>query len=89
MGFAFLKYIPIISTLANSFITKTKHDIKIKAFNQTKEKIDTMEHLMIKIDKKVSDCRHDIEELRKQLICSRVVTLIFGVAIVLLIIFLR
>jgi len=89
MGFAFIKYIPLISTLANSFITRTKHDIKIKSFDQTKEKIDTMEHLIIKLDKKVSDCRHEIEDLRKQLICSRVISLVFGVVIVLLIIFLR
>ena len=89
MGFSLLKYIPLISSIVNGFIIKTKHDIKVKSFDQTKEKIDTMEHLLIKLDKKMNDTRHEIEELRKQVICSRVLNIIFFVCLIVLIIIFR
>jgi len=89
MGLSLLKYIPLITSIVNGFIIKTKHDIKVKSFDQTKEKIDTMEHLLIKLDKKMNDTRHEIEELRKQVICSRVLNIIFFVCLIVLIVIFR
>jgi len=89
MGLSFIKYIPLIASLTKGFINNTKHDIKIKTFDKTKEKIDTMEHLLIKMEKKLGECRNEIEELRRQILFSRVINVILGMLLVFLVIFLR
>ena len=88
MGFRFWKYIPIIAACAKGLL-HLKHDFKVKTFDQTKEKIDTIEHMMIKLEKKINDCRNDIEDLRRQVVFSRLLNLIMGMLIVILVIFLR
>jgi len=88
MSFAFIKYIPLVATIAKGFIN-TKHDLKVKTFDKTKEKIDTMEYVLIKLEKKINECRNEIEEVRRQLMFSRTINLVLGMLIIGLVIFLR
>ena len=89
MNLSFIKYIPLMATLAKGFISHAKHDYKVKHYDKTKDKIDTIEHLLIKIEKKLNDARNEIEDLRRQVMFSKVINIVMGVLIVTLVIFLR
>jgi len=89
MKLSFLKYLPLIATLSKSFFENKKHDFKVKTYDKTKEKIETIEHLIVKLEKKLSDCRNEIENLNRQIMFSRTINLILSILIIFLIIFLR
>jgi len=84
-----LKFLPFVYTFGKGFIDNAKHEHKIRHFDQTKEKINTIEHMITKLEKKISDCRNEIEEVRRQIIVSRAINLIMGILIIFLLIFLR
>ena len=84
MKFGIVKFIPILATLAKTILLSAKHDYKIKTFDKTKEKINTIEHLVVKLDKKVGECRNEIENLRQQILFSRYLNLILLVLILVL-----
>jgi len=84
---AILQYFPIAFTLFKTFFLNKKHDYKVKTFNKTAEKINTIENMLVKVEKKIGEARADIEELRRQLMFSRVITLIMGMLIIGLVIF--
>ena len=87
MNLSFFQYVPFVYSLVKSFINHKKHDYKVENFNKTNEKIDAMEHMLVKIEKKIRENRVEIEELRKQIMVSRVIYLIMGIIIVALVIF--
>ena len=84
----FLKLIPLITTLAKTFMMNTKHDYKIKTFDKTKEKINTIEHLIVKLEKKVNETRNEIDDLRQQILFSRLMNLVLFLVVIALLIFL-
>jgi len=87
MNLSFFQYVPFVYSLVKSFISHKKHDYKVENFNKTNEKIDAMEHMLVKIEKKIRENRIEIEELRKQILFSRVINLILGILIVAIVIF--
>jgi hypothetical protein len=89
MKFSLLKYIPFVWTFTRGVINNARHEYKIKKFDQTKEKIDTIEHVLIKIEKKLNESRNEIENLRREIMFSRILNLIMGIVIVFLVIFMR
>ncbi|MCK9328410.1 MAG: hypothetical protein PHY08_02865 [Candidatus Cloacimonetes bacterium] len=89
MNLSFVKYLPLIAAVSKSFFETKKHDFKVKNYDQTKEKIDTIEHLIVKLETKINECRHEIENLNKQILFSKSINLILSIIIILLIIFLR
>ncbi|MCL2062899.1 MAG: hypothetical protein FWG98_00810 [Candidatus Cloacimonetes bacterium] len=84
MKLSFIKYLPILSSLARTFMLNAKHDYKIRTFDKTKEKINTIEHLIVKLDKKIGECRNEIDNLRQQVIFSRNLNIILSVMIIVL-----
>ena len=89
MNFSLLKYLPIVYTCTKGFIDNKKHDYKIRNYDQTKEKINTIEHLLIKLEKKLSECRNEIEDLRRHIMVSRVINIVLAILIIFLVIFMR
>ena len=89
MIYSILKYLPIIFTCFKGFVDTKKHDHKIRNYDQTKEKINTIEHLIIKMEKKLSEARNEIEDLRRHIMVSRVINIILGILVIFLIIFMR
>ena len=89
MNLSYIKYVPLVVSCAKSLISHTKHDYKVKTYDKTKDKIDTIEHLLIKLEKKISDCRNEIDDLRHQVMVSKVINLILSMLIIALILFLR
>ena len=87
MNLSFFQYVPFVYSLLKSFVLHKKHDYKVDNFNKTNDKIDAMEHMLVKIEKKIRENRVEIEELRKQVMLSRVINLIMGILIVVLVIF--
>jgi len=84
-----INLITLIMTFIRTFMLNAKHDYKIKTFDKTKEKINTIEHMIVKLEKKLGDCRNEIESLRQQIIFSRALNLILSILIIALILFLR
>ena len=89
MIYSILKYLPLIFTCFKGFIDNEKHHHKIRNYDQTKEKINTIEHLIIKLEKKLSECRNEIDDLRRHIMVSRVINIIFGILIIFLVIFMN
>ena len=89
MAYSIIKFLPLITALVKGFISNTKQDYKIKTFDKTREKIDTIEHLMIKLEKKLGECRHEVEELRKKVAFAQLMNLILSILIIFLVIFMR
>ena len=87
MNLSFFQYVPFIFSIFKTFVMHKKHDYKVEHFNKTNEKIDAMEHMLVKIEKKIRENRIEIEELRKQILFSRVINLILGILIVAIVIF--
>ena len=89
MGLGLFKLIPLFTTFAKTFIVNAKHGYKIKNFDKTREKIDTIEHLIVKLDKKINDNTNEIENIRQQIMISRLINIILGILIIFLIFYLR
>lgn len=89
MNLSFIKYLPLIATFAKGFMNNAKQDYKVKNFDKTKEKIDTIEHMLVKVEKKIGECRNEIEDLRRQVMFSRTINLVLSILIIFLILFLR
>jgi len=86
---SYLKFLPIISSLARTFMLNAKHDYKIKTFDKTKEKINTIEHMMVKLDKKISETRNEVDNLRQQIAFSNLINIVLFIVVIALILFLR
>ena len=86
---SFLKFMPYLFSFSKSMVDDAKHKQKIKSFDKTREKIDTIEHLITKLEKKISDCRNEIEDLRRHIIISRIFNFVLAVVIIFLVIFMR
>ena len=84
-----VKYLPLFATFLKTIMVTAKHDHKVRSFDKTKAKIDTIEHMLVKLEKKVGECRNEIENLRQQIMFSRVVNMVLLVLIIALILFLR
>ena len=89
MNFAIWKYIPFAFSVVKTIVAHTKHNYKIKKFDKTREKIDTIEHLIVKLEKKIGECRNEIEELRGQVTFSRTIIIILLIINITLVIFMR
>ena len=89
MALSIIKFLPLITTLVKGFISSAKQDYKIKTFDKTREKIDTIEHLMIKLEKKMNDMRNEIEDLRKKVVFAQFMNLVLSILIIFLVIFMR
>jgi hypothetical protein len=86
---SYFQYIPFVFSLFKTLFLQKKHEYKIKSFNKTREKIDTMEHLMVKQEKKLREMSIEIEDMRKQIMISRLFNLILFIVVIFLVIFLR
>ena len=86
MTLGLIKYFPILATLARTFFINAKHDYKVKTFDKTKEKINTIEHMIVKLDKKVGECRNEIEYLKQQIMLSRLINIVLAIIIIALMI---
>jgi len=84
---AFFQYFPFAFTLFKTFFLNKRHDHKVKNFNKTAEKVNTIENMLVKVEKKLRETRTEIEEIRRQILFSRVIMLIMGMLIIGLIIF--
>lgn len=89
MKLSLLKYLPLLATFGKNYIDVKKHDMKVKNFDKTKEKIETIEHLIVKLEKKLNECRNEIDNLNRQIMFSRSINLILSILIIFLIIFMR
>ena len=81
--------VSLLLSFVKTILMTARHDYKIKTFDKTKEKINTIEHLIVKLEKKIGECRNEIECLRQQILFSRVLNLILSILIIALILFLR
>jgi hypothetical protein len=81
-----LKFVPFAFTIFKTFFLEKKHDYKVKHFNQTREKINTIENMIVKVEKKIRENRVEIEELRKQIILSRIINIMLFVIVILMLI---
>ena len=89
MAFTIIKFLPLITTVVKGFISNAKQDYKIRTFDKTREKIDTIEHMMIKHEKKLNEMRNEIEDLRKKIVFAQLMNLILSILIIYLVIFMR
>ena len=83
------KYLPLIFGFAKGFVDNAKHEYKIKTYNETKDKIHTIEHLITKLEKKIGETRREIDDLRKQIMLSRLINFTLSALIIFLIIFMK
>ena len=74
---------PILAGLINAFFDLLKHLIKdfdnmrkVKKIDKFSEEFSTIEHMMIKLEKKLDDNRHQIEELKTRLIWGNIIIII-------------
>ena len=89
MKLGMINLITLLMTFVKTFMVHAKHDYKIKTFDKTKEKIDTIEHLIVKLEKKINESRNELEALRQQIMFSRLINLILSILIIALILFLK
>ena len=87
MKLSIFQYLPFLFSVFKTFFLQSKHSYRVKNFNKTKEKIDTIEHMLVKVEKRIRETRSDIEELRKQVLFSRVINLILFMILIALVIF--
>jgi Fe2+ transport system protein B len=81
------RYLPFIFGFIKSFITNTKHNKKIKNYDKTKEKLETIEHMLVKLEKKLGDTRNELENLRKEIMFSRLMNLVLFILVIFLFFF--
>jgi hypothetical protein len=84
-----LQYLPFLFSVIKTFVMHKKHDYKVKTFNKSKEKIDSIENMMVKLEKKIREMRSEMEDLRKQIILSRIVNITLGATIIVLMIIMK
>ena len=82
---SFVKYIPFAFSIFKTIFLQRKHDYKVKTFNKTREKIDIIENLLVKFEKKFRETRAEIEELKRQIMISRIINIILFVVVITLI----
>jgi Fe2+ transport system protein B len=83
----FEKYLPFIFSFIKSFITNTRHSKKIKNYDKTKEKLETIEHILVKLEKKIGDTRNELESLKREIMLSRLMNLVLFILIIFLFFF--
>ena len=79
----------LIISFIKGLFTNIRHSQKIKNYDKTKEKLDTIEHIVAKLEKKIADTRNEIENLRQQVMFSRLMNLVLFIIVIFLLIFLR
>jgi len=79
----------LIVSFVKGLLTTAKHSQKIKNYDKTKEKLDTIEHMVSKLEKRIADTRNEIESLRQQVMFSRLMNLVLFIVVIFLVIYLR
>jgi hypothetical protein len=74
---------PIVNGAISTFFDIVKHFIndmdnsrKIKKIDQYSEKFSTIEHMLIRLEKKLDDNRHYIEDLKNRLLWGNIIIVI-------------
>lgn len=78
MSFSFVKLIPFLTTLVGSWMKNKDHEHRIKKFDNTAEKINTIENLIVRLEKKLKETREDIRDLHHQIIISRIINIVLS-----------
>jgi len=71
---------PIVSSLINAFFDIIKHLIKdfenirkVKKIDKFSEEFSTLEHMLVKLEKKMDNNRHQIEDLKTRLLWGNII----------------
>lgn len=56
-------FIPIFFELMHHFKRDKVHDVNIKRLDKTQEKLATVEHMMVRLEKKVQNNRDEIQKM--------------------------
>ncbi len=74
---------PIVNGAVSTFFDIVKHFIndmdnnrKIKKIDQYSDKFSTIEHMLIRLEKKLDDNRHQIEDLKGRLLWGNIIIVI-------------
>lgn len=74
---------PILTTMINAFFDILKHFIKdmdnirkVKKIDKFSEEFSTLEHLMIRLEKKIEENRHQIEDLKNRIIWGNIIIIV-------------
>lgn len=82
MSFSIVKLIPFLTTVVGSWMKNKDHDNRIKKFDNTAEKINTIENLIVRLEKKLKETREDLRELQHQVILSRIINIVLSCVII-------
>ena len=74
---------PVISGMISTFFDIIKHFIndfdnsrKIKKIDRFSEEFSTLEHLMIRLEKKLAENRHKIDDLKSRLLWGNIIIIV-------------
>ena len=74
---------PIITGLINTFFDIIKHFVKdfenmrkVKKIDKFSDKFSTLEHLLIRLEKRMDENRHQIEDLKNRILWGNIVIII-------------
>ncbi len=82
MSFSFVKLIPFLTTIVGSWMKNKDHDTRIKKFDNTADKINTIENLIVRLERKLKETREDLSELHKQVLISRTINIVLSSIII-------
>ena len=74
---------PIVNGAINTFFDIVKHFIndmdnnrKLKKIDRYSEKFSTLEHMLVRLEKKMDDNRHQIEDLKNRLLWGNIIIIV-------------
>jgi uncharacterized membrane protein (DUF106 family) len=74
---------PMLSGLINTFFDIVKHFLKdfenmrkVKKIDKFSEEFSTLEHMLLRLEKKMDDNRHHIEDLKARLLWGNVIIIV-------------
>jgi flagellar motility protein MotE (MotC chaperone) len=74
---------PIINGMVSTFFDVVKHFIKdmdnsrkLKNIDRYSEKFSTLEHMMLRLEKKLDENRHQIEDLKTRLLWGNIIIIV-------------
>ena len=75
------KLIPILTAFLSNWMKNRKHNSEIKNFDKTEEKINIIENLIVRLERKIKESRDEISELKQQIMISRYINIGLGVLV--------
>ncbi|MBP7562860.1 MAG: hypothetical protein KA886_03645 [Candidatus Cloacimonetes bacterium] len=81
MNMNLLKLVPVVSTFLSNWMKSKEHDNRIKHHDKTEEKIDVIENLIVRLERKLKDTRTELDELQRQILINRTINLILSIII--------